>query len=127
MAEEATLRQAQKARRTPADNDADRSHTEVQAWIRDLGLALGFRVWIADAPGSESVRLIDVLWLEKSKDHVAAAFEVEHTTSIYRASSGSWISRSAFRARWHEGCIWWRRTIEKSKCVRSWPVRPFGK
>ena len=29
------------------------------------------------------MRLIDVLWLEKSQDHVAAAFEVEHTTSIY--------------------------------------------
>ncbi|HVY26128.1 MAG TPA: type II restriction endonuclease [Polyangiaceae bacterium] len=101
--------EAQKARRAPTDNDADRSHTEVQAWLRDLGLAMGFRVWIAandrsrsfgagqlgdgcltelpseiaDAPGYESVRLIDVLWLEKSQAHVAAAFEVEHTTSIY--------------------------------------------
>jgi type II restriction enzyme len=29
------------------------------------------------------VRLIDVLWLSKGTDQVAAAFEVEHTTSIY--------------------------------------------
>jgi type II restriction enzyme len=29
------------------------------------------------------VRLIDVLWLDRANDHVAAAFEVEHTTSIY--------------------------------------------
>jgi type II restriction enzyme len=39
--------------------ESDRSHTEVQGWLRDLGHALGLEVWIA------------------------AAFEVEHTTSIY--------------------------------------------
>jgi type II restriction enzyme len=92
-----------------AGKDADRTHTEVQAWLRDLGLALGFDVWIASndraracgsgqlgdgclpelpasvakAPGADAVRLIDVLWLEKQREHVAAAFEVEHTTSIY--------------------------------------------
>ena len=32
---------------------------------------------------ADSVRLIDVLWLERSQGRVAAAFEVEHTTSIY--------------------------------------------
>ncbi len=42
---------------------ADRTHTEVQGWLRDLGAALGFDVWVAH--------------------QVAAAFEVEHTTSIY--------------------------------------------
>jgi type II restriction enzyme len=85
------------------------SHTEVQGWLRDLGLALGFRVWVAAndrtrsyaggrldegcleqlperlerAPGAGAVRLIDVLWLDPGNDHVAAAFEVEHSTSIY--------------------------------------------
>jgi type II restriction enzyme len=85
----------------------DRTHTEVQGWLRDLGRALGFEVWIAandrgrmwgrgrlgdgcleelparlaDAPGAEAVRLIDVLWLERGA--VAAAFEVEHSTTIY--------------------------------------------
>lgn len=103
-ADAAKLGKAEKAAK-----DADRSHTEVQAWLRDLGLALGFDVWIAsndrarawasgllgdgcltelpasvaEAPGADAVRLIDVLWLEKQGEHVAAAFEVEHTTSIY--------------------------------------------
>jgi type II restriction enzyme len=87
----------------------DLTHTEVQGWLRDLGLALGYDAWvasndrsrkygagqlgdgclaelpptIAQAPGADAVRLIDVLWLEKGRAHVAAAFEVEHTTSIY--------------------------------------------
>ena len=92
----------------------DRSHTQVQGWLRDLGKALGFDVWIAAndrnrsydggrlcdgcldvlpasleaSPGAETVRLIDVLWLEEGAagdgaGRVAAAFEVEHTTSIY--------------------------------------------
>jgi type II restriction enzyme len=81
----------------------------VQSWLRDLGLALGFRVWVAAndqgrlydgkplgegclkalpaplaaAPGADAVRLIDVLWLKPDADRVAAAFEVEHSTSIY--------------------------------------------
>lgn len=85
----------------------DTTHTEVQGWLRDLGLALGFQVWIAsndrsrpyaagrladgcrttlprtilDGPAADAIRLIDVLWLDA--DAVAAAFEVEHTTSIY--------------------------------------------
>jgi len=89
--------------------EQDRTHTEIQMWLRDLGRALGFDVWIAandrarpagtglladgcldvlpdaiaTAPGADAVRLIDVLWLERSHARVAAAFEVEHTTSIY--------------------------------------------
>lgn len=89
-------------------SDIDRSHSEVQAWLRDLGRALGYDVWmaandrgrlfdgvplshgclerlppaIANAPGADSIRLIDVLWLE-TDGSVAAAFEVEHSTSIY--------------------------------------------
>jgi type II restriction enzyme len=89
--------------------DGDRTHTEVQGWLRDLGRALGFDVWVASndvgrsyaggrlgdgclselpaaidgAPGADAVRLIDVLWLEHDSRRVAGAFEVEHTTSIY--------------------------------------------
>lgn len=90
-----------------ADQLAETSHTAVQAWLRDLGLKLGFDVWIASndktrmhegcalghgcldtlALGvehvSEIIRLIDVIWLERETSRVAAAFEVEHTTSIY--------------------------------------------
>lgn len=90
-------------------NGSDRTHTEVQGWLRDLGRALGYDVWIAAndrnrpyrggrlcdgclevlpdslerLPSADAVRLIDVLWLEGSSGAVAAAFEVEHTTSIY--------------------------------------------
>ena len=92
-----------------AARDGDRTHTEVQGWLRDLGGGLGFDVWVASndrgrtyaggrlgdrclealpealagGTGGDAVRLIDVLWLEKGTGRVAAAFEVEHTTSIY--------------------------------------------
>ena len=96
-----------------AARETDRTHTQVQGWLRDLGLALGYDVWIAandrnrtyrdgvlsdgclrslppvvlQAPGADAVRLIDVLWLSRQGADlarpVAAAFEVEHTTSIY--------------------------------------------
>ena len=87
---------------------SDEGHTEVQGWLRDLGLALGFSVWIASNDqsrpynggrladgcltvlpqalqneGADAVRLIDVIWLERESGTVVAAFEVEHTTSIY--------------------------------------------
>lgn len=97
---------AQKALAVARNND--QSHTEVQGWLRDLGIALGYAVWIAandrgrrfnggslgdgclsDLPagllaeGAESVRLIDVIWLDAQDRQATAAFEVEHTTSIY--------------------------------------------
>ncbi len=91
-----------------AQGETDRTHAEIQAWLRDLGLALGYDVWIAandrgrlhngvplaqgclehlplgitSSPGADSIRLIDVLWLSKDGE-AAAAFEVEHSTSIY--------------------------------------------
>ena len=100
---------AQDARALAAARESDRTHTEVQGWLRDLGRALGFDVWVAAndrarpcgagrlgdgclealpaplaaAPGADAVRLIDVLWLEPGGGRVAGAFEVEHTTSIY--------------------------------------------
>ncbi|MCL8488277.1 type II restriction enzyme [Bradyrhizobium sp. USDA 4011] len=116
-ARDAWLSELSKARETAkrleapiaAARENDLTHTEVQAWLRDLGLALGYRIWIAsndrgrsyngamlasgcidrlpssieDAAGAESIRLIDVLWLDAASDRVVAAFEVEHTTSIY--------------------------------------------
>lgn len=74
-----------------------------------MGHALGYAVWIAGNDrgraygngflgdgclealpkniaarrGADSVRLIDVLWIDPQENWVAAAFEVEHTTSIY--------------------------------------------
>ena len=38
---------------------------------------------IAIAPGADAVRLIDVLWIAADAPRVVAAFEVEHSTSIY--------------------------------------------
>ncbi|MFH2078014.1 MAG: type II restriction endonuclease [Pseudomonadota bacterium] len=95
-------------RRRQADAAEDRSHTQVQGWLRDLGRALGYQVWVAandrgrsyeggrlaegcldSLPATleaslaiDTIRLIDVLWLEPS-GQVAAAFEVEHSTSLY--------------------------------------------
>jgi type II restriction enzyme len=87
--------------------ESDATHTEIQGWLRDLGIALGFEVWIASndrgraygvgrlgdgcltqlpdgiTAGMDSVRLIDVVWLSRGVHQVAAAFEVEHSTSIY--------------------------------------------
>lgn len=106
----ADLERVRAASRTNADvkrEAGDRTHTEVQRWLRDLGRALGYDVHVAAndrhrdcgdgqlgdgclsdvpaplraAPGADAVRLIDVLWIKN--DEVVAAFEVEHSTSIY--------------------------------------------
>jgi type II restriction enzyme len=97
---------AKERRALEAGQDGDRTHTEVQGWLRDLGRALGFDVWVAANDRSralrdgklgdgclaalppalgaiDSVPLIDVIWLERGGGHAMAAFEVEHTTSIY--------------------------------------------
>ncbi len=100
---------ARAEKRRAAERAGDRTHTEVQGWLRDLGSGLGYQIWVASndrgrgyaggrlgdnclgalpdalatGAGGEAVRLIDVLWLEKGTGQVAAAFEVEHTTSIY--------------------------------------------
>lgn len=97
------------ADKTRRDGTRDHTHTEVQGWLRDLGRALGYDVWIAandrsreygggrlcdgclealpggldQMTGADAVRLIDILWLERGTAEVAAAFEVEHSTSIY--------------------------------------------
>jgi type II restriction enzyme len=107
---DAELARVREAARPPSRADeADRSHTEIQTWLRDLGIALGFGVWIAandrgrpvgtgrlgdgclDAlpqelvasEAADAIRLIDVIWLDRATGRVAAAFEVEHTTSIH--------------------------------------------
>lgn len=89
-----------------ASRHGDLTHVRIQGWLRDLGRALGFDVWVAQndrarpldggvlADGClaalpeplarvDSVPLIDVIWLDRAAGCVAAAFEVEHTTSIY--------------------------------------------
>lgn len=104
----------QKVREENAKNvqqarENDRTHTEIQGWLRDLGRALNYQVWIAandqgrpwgtgklgdgcltalpemlcQHSGIDAVRLIDVLWFDPDSNQVIAAYEVEHTTSIY--------------------------------------------
>lgn len=96
------------AKAAAAARDADHTHTEIQGWLRDLGIALGYNVWVAsndaartyqngrlgdkclpqlpgkmsDAAAGDAIRLIDILWISADGE-LAAAFEVEHTTSIY--------------------------------------------
>lgn len=98
---------SQKALALARENDL--THTEIQGWLRDLGRDLGYDVWIAsndkgrtyqgerlgqgcltELPlalqqnqGASLISLIDVLWLSKGEGKIAAAFEVEHSTSIY--------------------------------------------
>jgi type II restriction enzyme len=107
LADLAKVRDARVSKAQAARDAGDRSHTDVQLWLRELGRALGYDVHVAvndrsrecnggrlgdgcvgvlparlrDAPGADAVRLIDVLWI-KGED-VVAAFEVEHSTSIY--------------------------------------------
>ncbi|MDO8455320.1 MAG: type II restriction endonuclease [Burkholderiaceae bacterium] len=87
----------------------DHTHTEIQGWLRDLGTALGYDIWIASndknrlylgarlsegcldslpdpirsSNAVDTVSLIDVLWVSKESGKIVAAFEVEHSTSIY--------------------------------------------
>ena len=92
---------------TKASED-DHTHSEIQGWLRDLGLGLGFDVWVASndrgriynggklsdgcitelsikskSKETDSIRLIDIVWVDKLSRQIVAAFEVEHTTSIY--------------------------------------------
>jgi hypothetical protein len=90
------------------EDEFSTSHTHVQYVLAAIGHAMGCKVWIAsndrkktwdghrlgemslpelpnlglDKESQDLIRLIDVLWLKGSKQ-VAAAFEIECTTSIY--------------------------------------------
>lgn len=83
-----------------------RTHTEIQAKLRDIGHFEGFDVWVADrgtawngqvlgngcltelpvvaADRTRSVmRMIDVIWFRKGAGHPERFFEIEHSTSVY--------------------------------------------
>lgn len=92
----------------PAEGKLLHTHSQIQWTLATMGRKLGCDIWIAandqsrewngkrlgslslpELPGlgmdEESlrlIRLIDVLWL-KNRRQVAAAFEVEHTSSVY--------------------------------------------
>ena len=88
--------------------EKDLSHSHIQWLLATIGRKMGCKVWIAtndhkrtwkgktlgdlsiaklptlglDADSQRMIGLIDVIWLE-GFNKVAAAFEVEHTTSVY--------------------------------------------
>lgn len=104
---------AQGAKALAAARDGDRTHTEVQGWLRDLGRALGFDVWVAandrnrpcgagrlgdgcltqlpaalaQAAGADAVRLIDVLWLERGTTSGGVAGRVAGAFEVEHTTS----------------------------------------
>lgn len=92
-----------------AEHAQESLHTEMQYHLLKIGKALGYDVICAvndrskaynsanfsflcledfpemktDAETASTIKLIDILWYEKSSDNIVAAFEVEKSTSIY--------------------------------------------
>jgi hypothetical protein len=83
-----------------------RTHTEIQAKLRDIGLYEGYDVWVADRGKEWNGRLlgegcltdlpvvaaertravmrnIDVIWFRRGAGHPMRFFEIEHSTSVY--------------------------------------------
>ncbi|GAB4525440.1 MAG: hypothetical protein OHK0046_41310 [Anaerolineae bacterium] len=93
---------------TISNEDTDTTHEEIQWLLLHLGQEMGMDLWVAnndrgkdhhgnyfkqlsrlrttlpiqfDAATNRTIELIDVLWLRDNS--IVAAFEIEHTTSIY--------------------------------------------
>ena len=85
---------------------ASRTHSEIQAKLRDIGVFEGFDVWVADrgtlwdgeplgvgcladlpvvaAERTRAVmRNIDVIWFRRGAGHPVRFFEIEHSTTVY--------------------------------------------
>lgn len=110
-AEQEKLEKSRRKRHAQVEQDfvEERLHTKVQHQLSELGRALGYDVLVARNDRSAqyqgrplgfhclehlpdlglspevhaTAELIDVLWLYKGKAQIAAAFEVEKSTSIY--------------------------------------------
>jgi hypothetical protein len=92
---------------TAAEHEAPepRTHTEIQAKLRDIGIYEGFDVWVADrgldwngeqlgmgclrdlpvvAPEQTRrvMRRIDVIWFRKGAGHPERFFEIENSTTV---------------------------------------------
>ncbi|NMG42868.1 hypothetical protein GPA22_03840 [Aromatoleum toluvorans] len=111
IAAQEKLEQLRRKRHTQVEQDLaeERLHTKVQYQLSELGRALGYDILVARNDRSAqyqgrmlgyhsleglpdlglppevhaTAELIDVLWLYKGKAQIAAAFEVEKSTSIY--------------------------------------------
>lgn len=83
-----------------------RTHSEIEAKLRDIGIFEGYDVWVADRGtkwegeeigtgcladlpviASERTRIvmknIDVIWFRRGTGHPIRFFEIEHSTSVY--------------------------------------------
>lgn len=90
----------------PEEQREPRTHTEIQAKLRDIGIFEGFDVWVADRgtewngrPLGEGclrdlpviaseetrrvMRNIDVVWFRRGAGHPVRFFEIEHSTYVY--------------------------------------------
>lgn len=131
-----------------AAREADHTHTEIQGWLRDLGLALGFQVWIASNDGARSykdgrlangcldrlpaalaeagaadaIRLIHVLWIEQAAMWLPRSKSNTPPASI-PASSGCSTLRWASMVPQRATSSSWLRTTARAKLERSLPGR----
>lgn len=128
-----------------AARESDRTHTEIQGWLRDLGRSLGYAVWIAAndrnrpcgtgrlgdgclaalppeverAPGADAVRLIDVLWWTRRRDEWRRRSRSSTPPPSTRASCVCWISPWARPTARRTASSWSPPTGGRKKCGRS--------
>jgi type II restriction enzyme len=91
---------------TTEEQTEPRTHSEIQAKLRDIGIFEGYDVWVADrgtrwddeelgtgcltdlpviaADRTRTVmKNIDVIWFRRGTGHPMRFFEIEHSTSVY--------------------------------------------
>lgn len=126
-------------------NEADRTHTEIQAWLRDLGCALGFDVWIASNDrarafgdsvlGDGCLQVLPATWRTARAEKRSSSSMCCGSTSSRRSSrrrsrsstrrrstlgsSASWIWRSVRPEMPRAVCFSSRPTTERTRCVRN--------
>jgi hypothetical protein len=106
QAQPPTLTSIDGGRRIEDELTEPRTHSEIQAKLRDIGLFEGYDVWVADrgikwngeelgagcltdlpviAPDRTRtvMKNIDVIWFRRGTGHPVRFFEIEHSTSVY--------------------------------------------
>jgi hypothetical protein len=106
QAQPPTLTSIDGGERTEDELREPRTHSEIQAKLRDIGIFEGFDVWVADrgtkwndeelgagcladlpVVAAERTRTvmknIDVIWFRRGAGHPVRFFEIEHSTSVY--------------------------------------------
>ncbi len=106
QAQPPTLTSIDGGERTEDELTEPRTHSEIQAKLRDIGIFEGYDVWVADrgtqwndealgtgcltdlpvvaADRTRTVmRNIDVIWFRRGTGHPVRFFEIEHSTSVY--------------------------------------------